>query len=222
MPGLSLKLKQAKIEQTPEDYVKRAVLFSFFLGITLAFVVFSFTKNFWFFLSFPILFVIMFFYMLRYADLHIEKVKKDISNEIVFAGRFLMIELESGVPIYDAFQNLADNYEVIGKYFGNIVRDVNFGTSLEDALNTAITTTPSPQLRKILWQVLNSLKTGADVTNSLNAVLEQIVREQQIAVQEYGKKLNPIAMFYMMVALIIPSLGTMMRNVLFALHLSRI
>jgi hypothetical protein len=48
----------------------------------------------------------------------------------------------------------------------------------------------------------------------MNTVIEQIVREQQIEVKEYGRKLNPLAMFYMMAAIIIPSLGTTMLVVL--------
>jgi hypothetical protein len=58
------------------------------------------------------------------------------------------------------------------------------------------------------------MKTGADVADSLNSVIDQIVRQQQIDVKEYGRKLNPMAMFYMMVAVIVPSLGTTMIIVL--------
>ena len=50
-------------------------------------------------------------------------------------------------------------------------------------------------------------KTGADVSTSLNSVVEQITHEQMIEVKEYGRKLNPLAMFYMMMAVIIPTLG---------------
>jgi flagellar protein FlaJ len=69
-------------------------------------------------------------------------------------------------------------------------------------------------LRRIFWQVLNSLKTGSEISGALTAVFDQIVREQQIAVKEYGRKLNPLAMFYMMIAVIVPSLGTIMLIVL--------
>jgi hypothetical protein len=44
-----------------------------------------------------------------------------------------------------------------------IVEKVNLGTTMEDALNEAITLTPSPELRKLMWQVLNAMRTGADV-----------------------------------------------------------
>ncbi len=213
-PGLELKLKKAGLDQTPVQYVKRTVFLSFIIGFCLCIIVFFYFQKLWLFLLFPIGFGMSFMYFMRYVDLKIQKLRKKINQEIVYAGRFLIIELESGVPMYHAFKNLAKNYDTVGKYFEEVVRDVNFGTSLEDALDKAISRTPSPQLRKILWQVLNSLKTGADVKASLNAVLEQIVRQQQIDVKEYGRKLNPLAMFYMMIAIIVPSLGTTMMVVM--------
>ena len=48
------------------------------------------------------------------------------------------------------------------------------------------------------------------MSKALSSVFDQIVREQQIAVKEYGRKLNPMAMFYMLIAIIVPSLGTIM------------
>jgi flagellar protein FlaJ len=41
----------------------------------------------------------------------------------------------------------------------------------------------------------------------LDATLAQISQEQIIEIKRYGQKLNPIAMFYMLFAIIIPSLG---------------
>jgi flagellar protein FlaJ len=179
-----------------------------FLTSALLIIIFAFIKKANIFLLFPLIFFFSFFYFLRYVDVKIERIKKNINQEIIFAGRFLIIELESGVPIYNAFVNLGRSYEVIGSYFNEVVEKVNLGTTMEEALNEIIALSPSAELRKLLWQLLNSMRTGADVADSLNAVIEQIVRQQQIAVKDYGRKLNPLAMFYMMMAVIVPSLGT--------------
>ena len=160
------------------------------------------------------MFFIMFFYMLKVPDVKILRKGREISREIVFAGRFMIIELESGVSLYDAMVNVSKNYEVIGEYFKEIIDKVSMGTTMEDAINETIKTTPSSDLTKVLWQILNSLRTGADISSSLSNILDQIVREQIIDVKEYGRKLNPLAMFYMMVAIIVPSLGITMLIVL--------
>ncbi len=162
------------------------------------------------FYIFPLFFIVVFRYLVQVPDVKIRKKEVGISREIAFATRFLIIEIESGVPVYNAFINVSNVYPVIGSYFRSITDQINMGTSMEDAINETIELVPSSNLRKILWQVLNSIKTGADVSGALNSVLEQIVEEQKIAVKEYGRKLNPLAMFYMLIAVILPSLGSTM------------
>lgn len=219
IPGLSIKLQQAKLDDTPEEYVKKTVLTSLFLATALSLILFGLFGRMLenpliLILFFPIIALMAFFYFIKYADVKAERVRKEISSEIVFAGRYLIIELESGVPIYDAFNNLAGAFPIVGKYFAEVIAKVDLGTTFEDALNETISVTPSPQLRKMLWQILNSLKTGAEVSDSLNIVFDQMIREQQILVKEYGRKLNPLAMFYMIMAIIVPSLGVTMLLVL--------
>ena len=220
LPGLNTKLKQAGIFDTPEEFVKKTILSAFYLttGIT-ALVVTVFTQldvlSSIIYFAFPLfMFFVMFFYMLKVPDVKILRKGREISREIVFAGRFMIIELESGVSLYDAMVNVSKNYEVIGEYFKEIIDKVSMGTTMEDAINETIETTPSSDLTKVLWQILNSLRTGADISSSLSNILDQIVREQIIDVKEYGRKLNPLAMFYMMVAIIVPSLGITMLIVL--------
>jgi flagellar protein FlaJ len=214
VPSLKLKLLQARMADSPELYVRKTFFGSIFLGLGFSFVVFTFLSKWIVFLFSPLFVALAFIYFIGYVDLKIEKVKKEINREIVYAGRFLIIEIESGVPLYEAFRNVARNYESIGVYFQELVERIDLGTPMDDALNEMIAITPSPELRKMLWQVLNSLKTGSEVARALSAVLDQVVREQEIAVKEYGRKLNPLALFYMMIAIIVPSLGTIMLIVL--------
>ena len=166
------------------------------------------------FLIIPVIFVVMFFYMIRLPDLKISRKGRDISKEIVFAGRFIIIELESGVPLYNTMINVSKNFEVVGKYFKEITDKVDLGTSMEDALNEAVEFVPSDDLRKLLWQIINSIRTGSDVAGSLYSVMEQITKDQITEVNKYGKKLNPLAMFYMIIAVILPSLGMTMMIIL--------
>ncbi|MCX6710323.1 MAG: type II secretion system F family protein [Candidatus Woesearchaeota archaeon] len=165
-----------------------------------------------FFLVF--IFLGFFFFFLHAPDVKIMKEKQEIGKEIIFAGRFLMVELESGIDVYNSMIGVAQNYETIGKYMRHIIKQIDLGTPIEDAINEEVELTPSDDLRKILWQILNSLRTGADASKSLRSVIEQIVKEQHISITEYGRKLNPLAMFYMIIAIILPTLGVTMTIVL--------
>jgi len=214
LPDLAHKMKQAGLTDEPETYVKKTLFTASFMSFGITLIFFLFLPTALVLIAIPILFPLFFFYFIKYVDVRIERIKRNIDQEIVFAGRFLIIELDSGVPIFEAFENVRKNYEVVGAYFEDIMNKVYLGTNIEDAINDTLMTTPSPNLRKLLWQILNSIKTGAEAGNALNTIVDQIVREQQIAVREYGKKLNPLAMFYMMATIIFPTIGTTMIVVL--------
>jgi pilus assembly protein TadC len=60
---------------------------------------------------------------------------------------------------------------------------------------------------RALWQISNGLKSGSDIGTVLKSVVENIAQEQRIAIKKYGSQLNPLTLVYMMVAVILPSLG---------------
>ncbi|MBR9690592.1 type II secretion system F family protein [Candidatus Woesearchaeota archaeon] len=219
--GLDRKLKQAGMPDTKTEFIKKTFLTAGYTTLALFFVFFLFfsgmkitSKLLIILFGVPFAFLFVFFYLMKYPDVQIGKKENDVNKEIIFAGRFMIIELDSGVPLYQAMINVGKTYEVVGSYFREVIEKVNVGTTLEVAINEAVEIVPSANLRKIFWQILNSLKTGSNISASMNSVIEQIIREQQISVKEYGRKLNPLAMFYMMVAVIIPSLGMTMLVVL--------
>jgi archaeal flagellar protein FlaJ len=214
LPDLKRKLRVARLPDTPEYYLRKTVTLGALLGLSVSLVLFGFLKTPLVLLFFPILWLIFSVYIYHYVDVLIQKEARLVNQELVYATRYLLIQIESGIPLYATFENLGKNYEHVGKYFREINEKMNLGTPLTDAINETIETVPSDELRKILWQILNSLRIGSEITASLQTVLDQVVREQKIAVVEYGRKLNPIAMLYMMMAIIMPSLGTVMLIVL--------
>ena len=205
--------------ERPEEFIKKTFFSAFFMTVgvfAFLFLVLVKLNLFRGFLAFfaPVVFLITFFYLIKLPDMRIAKKEKEISKEIVFAGRFIIIELESGVPLYNAMLNASKNFEVIGKYFKEITDRIDLGTSIEDSLNEAAEFIPSNDFRRILWQMINSIRTGSDIGKSLYSVIEQITKDQVTQINKYGKKLNPLAMFYMIVAVILPSLGMTMLIIL--------
>jgi archaeal flagellar protein FlaJ len=221
-PLLPDDLKKAKMPLTPEAFVKKTLIVSLYMSFGLLFIVFMLIgKSFSplkvlsiLLIAFPIIFVVMFFYFFQIPFVKIMRLNKDVNKEIVFASRFLIVELESGVTLYQAMKNTAKSYPAVGGYFNEIINKINIGTTMEAAMTETIETCASESLIKILWQVSNSLKTGSNIAVPLKNVTETLVKEQQIQVNEYAKKLNPLAMFYMMIAIIMPSLGVTMFTII--------
>ena len=210
------------MQVSAEDFVKKTLVSATYMSLGLIFIFFLALANFTevttllliLLVSYPIIYFVMFFYFFQIPVIKINKIDRDINKEIIFAGRFLIVELESGVTLYDAMKNLYKSYPVVGAYFTEIINKVNVGTAIEDAITEAIETSPSDSITKILWQISNSLRTGSDIAEPLNTVVETLIKEQQIMVNEYGRKLNPLAMFYMLMAIIMPSLGVTMLTII--------
>ncbi len=210
-PSLNINLRKANLPYSAEEFIKRTLISALYMSLGILLILFFLTARSKFlvysFLAYPFIFFILFLYFLQIPIVKIGRISKEINKEIIFAGRFLIVELESGVTLYDAMKNVSKSYQYSGAYFREIVNKINIGTSLEIAISETIDVCPSESLIKILWQISNSLNTGSDLVKPLRNVVETLVKEQQILVNEYAKKLNPLAMFYMMIAVIMPSLG---------------
>lgn len=211
-PGLKKKLKIAHINLEPEEYVKEKLKTSIIFGGVLsiiAFMIIDSLKIAWIMLLFLVIFIFWFSFSLQMktVDGLIAKRRKEIDKEVLFAGRFLMIKLNTGQPLINALVDASKSYGVGSKYFKEIVKDIELGTPMEDALENAINYTPSEKFQKILFQISNALKIGIDVSKFLESTLQEISNEQLIEIQRYAKKLNSITLFYMLMGIVIPSLG---------------
>ncbi len=211
-PNLKKKLKIAHINMEPEVYVKQrlktAGVFGTFLSL-IAFMIIDSQRLPWILLLFSMIFLywLSFSFLMHSVDALIAKRRKEVDKEVLFAGRFLMIKLNTGQPLINALVDASKTYGVGSKYFREIVKEIELGTPLEDALENAINYTPSEKFQKILFQISNALKIGIDVTKFLESTLDEISNEQLIEIQRYAKKLNSITLFYMLMGIVIPSLG---------------
>jgi pilus assembly protein TadC len=206
------KLKSAGINKKPEQYVHDALvnslMFAFFLTILAIFLIIKF--NFDIAIGavvFVVAYIIFFFLLMKRLDLEINKRAREIDKDVLFAGRFLLVKINSGKPLINSIIDASNSYGVASKYFKEIVRDIDLGTPMEDALHNAYKNTPSKKFKKILFQINNALKIGVDVSVPLEAALDEITQDQLVEIQRYGRKLNSLTMFYMLAAIVVPSLG---------------
>ncbi|HYD03585.1 MAG TPA: type II secretion system F family protein [Alphaproteobacteria bacterium] len=211
-PELKEKLRSAGIRKKPAEFIDESLKNGFMMAMMITIMgTFIILKNgipiimtvFLFGISFGLFYTIM----LKRLDVAISKREKEIDRDVLFAGRFLLVKLNSGKPLINALFEASESYGVAGEYFKEIVEDIKIGTPLEDSLEKAYRTTPSKKFKKILFQINNALKIGVDVSQPLESILEEISHEQLIEIQRYGKKLSSIIMFYLLAAIVVPSLG---------------
>ncbi len=211
-PELKKKLKMAKLDITPEAFVKQSLSSTLGMSFSLTMVLFFlFDKNGGPVILLPLIFGIFVMVFYRFSmmkvNVRITRRKKDIDKDVLFAGRYLLVKLNSGEPLMNALMDAASSYGVANEYFKEIVKDIEMGKPIERALTDASEYSPSAKFRKILFQIGNALKIGIDVTEFLDATLNEIADEQLIEINRYGKKLSSITLFYMLFAVVLPSLG---------------
>ncbi len=214
-PTLKSELRIAHLPYTPIQYVnknlKLTVIYAFLFTILFFFVLQKAKLS--YFLLIPIfivLFILVFEYLLLIVKAKIRKREREINKEVIFVGRYLLVKLYSGRPLLNALIETAQSRGIATKYIKEIVDDINTGSTIENALNNAMIYSPSDKLRRIMFHINNALQLGIDVTKPLESVLEEITREEELEIKKYGKKLNTLVIFYMLAAVILPSLGTAM------------
>jgi len=163
---------------------------------------------------FCLFFLISFIFMLHVPKGVIRKREREINKEALFAGRYLLVKIQSGIPLFNALIDASKGYGVAAKYFKEIVDDINIGVPIEDALERAREFNCSEKFKLILSELVTSLKTGADIVPSLKEVLIQITDDQILEIKAYNKKLNAIMMMYLIIAAVMPSLGMTMFTVI--------
>ena len=211
-PALKSELRIAHLPYSPIEYVNKNIkantLYAFLFTILFFFVLQKAKLS--LFLLVPIfivLFILLFEYSLLNIKAKIKKREREIDREVLFVGRYLLVKLYSGRPLLNALVETAGSRGITPKYIKEIVDDIDTGSTIEDALNNAMVYSPSDKLRRILFHINNALQLGIDVTKPLESVLEEITKGEELEIKKYGKKLNTLVIFYMLAAIILPSLG---------------
>lgn len=211
-PTLRRKLEMAGMELEPTAFIAKtlfaAAIYAVMIEIIAAMLFSSLNISFVFLVPLlPVLYIILFFYWMLLPDVKMLQRERAIDQELVFACRHMLIALEGGVPLFEAMVGITRDYGEVSSEFNKIVEKITLGVPMTAAMHDVAERNPSKTFRRVIVQMANSISSGSDIASSLDAVLNQVSKEQVIALKGYGQKLNPLAMFFMLFGVILPSLG---------------
>ena len=215
-PGLSVKLKQAEMEISADNYLGKSIITSFFFGFfgLIVMILFNFIVNpggnFIAFVVFiPVfLFVTVFIYNLVGPSRVVSKRVLDIEANLLFSLRHLLIEIRSGISNYDSFVSLSkSDYGAVSIEFSKLVKNISYGVSETQALEELMIKNPSINFRRVIWQILNAIRSGSDLSGIIEELVKEYSLEQKTKIKMYGGQLNSLALVYMIFAIIMPSIG---------------
>lgn len=211
-PDLELKLIIGKMNETAESFIKKMVMISTFFSFTITIVgLFILLKEEITLLLLIPLFGIIFFFILFVAmqlpSMAVKSIAGKIEADLIYTIRHFLLMMESGNSMVKSFDETAKLDTFSAKYFKEIVLEIDMGASMKEAVEFAMLYTPSDHFKQVMAIIKNSLETGADIKKSLKSNVNAMVEDKIIEIKDYGAKLGPISMFYMIIGTIVPSLG---------------
>ena len=213
LPNLAINLTQAEARFTALEYTSMCLvadLLFFVFILLLAVIILLFLHG--SLLIAPAFAVIItlfvFLQQIAYPKLRASRKIREVERNLISALQDIYIQLNSGIPLFTILVNISNgDYGEISKEFGAAVREINAGRPQIDALEDLAVRNPSLLFRRTLWQLVNGMKEGADISSLIAEVICSVGDVQMTQVQKYGGQLSPLALFYMLIAIIAPSLG---------------
>ena len=155
------------------------------------------------------------FSQLAYPRVFVSKKEKDIEKNLIFALEDISIQLNSGIPLFDILTNVSNsNYGELSVEFKKAVKRIGSGEPEAEVLANLSANSHSVFFKRTLWQISNGLNAGSDMSMIIQDNIKTLNEEQMIQIQNYGNKLNPLIMMYMLISVIIPALSVSFMTVI--------
>lgn len=138
------------------------------------------------------------------------KIKKQneyasFSKELPYALRQLATELRSGRGLFDSLDSVASSdYGILSLEFSRVLEEIKYGESTENAFLNLEKRVDSKALSRTIYEILTSLRIGANLSNSLSIIADDVNFDIRMKLKEYSEKLNAFVMIYTFLAILAP------------------
>ncbi|MDO5842816.1 MAG: type II secretion system F family protein [Methanobrevibacter ruminantium] len=138
------------------------------------------------------------------------KIKKQneyasLSKELPYALRQLATELRSGRSLFDSLDSVASSdYGILSLEFSRVLEEIKYGESTENAFLNLERRADSKALSRTVYEILTSLRIGANLSNSLSIIADDVNFDIRMKLKEYSEKLNAFVMIYTFLAILAP------------------
>jgi archaeal flagellar protein FlaJ len=216
--SLKYDLDKAEIDIQPENYCLASFISAMIYGLMFLFVGAAFgiiiireISAFTFLLMFGfgmLAFIGSLIFHLLYPKIAAAQLAALVDQELLFALRTLLIQLSSGISLFEAMHSITKgDYGQVSHEFEQVVRDINTGHSESSALEKLAFRTKSEILKKSVWQIITTMKSGGSIVTALNAEVDSLNAQQVEVIKNYSAELNLWTLIYLIIAAAMPSLG---------------
>ncbi len=150
----------------------------------------------------------VFFSQRIYPHIYLNRKQREIEKNLIPALQDMLIQLNAGIPLFTILVNISSaEYSALSDEFKKAVKKINAGMPEIEVLEQLGKKNSSLHFRRTIWQISNGMRAGSDISIVIEESIKSLEEEQILQIQNYGNKLNPLVMFYMLITIILPSLG---------------
>ncbi|MCX6770915.1 MAG: type II secretion system F family protein [Candidatus Micrarchaeota archaeon] len=154
-------------------------------------------------------FLIATIFYLFYPKMIGKSIGTTIDRELIFAMRDMLIQISSGIPLFTVIENIGTaNYGYVSMEFKRVATNVKGGNPLLHELELMAIRTQSEYLKKISWQLVTAIRSGANLTATLKSVVKVLVDYQFSISKSFNAELNFIILIFMLLSAVLPTIGT--------------
>ncbi len=213
--NLNENLANIGVNLTGEEYIGiafRSFVYTFillYIILSIILLLLKVEKFYLFALGIAFLFsIFVSFSQMIYPRIFISRKQKEIEKNLLPALEDILIQINSGIPLFNVMVNISDgDYGILSQEFRKAVKKINAGIPESEVLKELGKINPSVFFRRTLWQISNGMNAGSDMAIVIKDSIKTLNEEQMIQMQNYGNKLNPLIVMYMLMAVIIPALS---------------
>lgn len=155
--------------------------------------------------------------LFTYPKIMAGKKAEEVNRNLVFALRDILMQVTSGVPLYRAMVNVGNaGYGQVSLEFETVSKRINTGTPVDIALTKLAEHSRSEYLKRVIWQLVNTIKAGSSLKSALRTIVNDLTLDQRTKIRDYAHELNLWSLVYMMFAVAIPTIGTVMMVIMSA------
>ncbi len=152
-----------------------------------------------------VLFFLMILVLLIVPSSVAKKRADALDVELPFALRHIATELRAGIGLNKTLQTIAvSDYGALSEEFARTLNEIEEGTEEKTALKKLGNRTKSNALREALNHVVRAMKTGGNLSDTMEDVAEEVSHNLILKMREFSEKMNFFGVIFIFVAIVLP------------------
>ena len=160
----------------------------------------------------------MFFYLIMLYPKNLVRKKAElVDRHLIYALKDFLMQISAGHSVYNACVEIANaGYGQVSIEFESAAKKIQTGTPVENAFEQMAQNNDSKYFKKVIWQIVNTIRAGASLKEALASIITDLNDSQKSKIVNFANELNLWSLIYMLFAVAIPSIGTTMMVILSA------